>query len=204
MYIGDTMKRLTMFLLTCLLYLTAGQVGLASAQVWELDKAHSNFYFSVTHIFSKVQGHFSEYSGEIRFDPAKLADSRLYFEIQTDSISTGISKRDKHLQSPDFFDSGKYPLLVFESTRIQDAGNGLYEVSGKFTVKGEEYDLVLPLSFEGIRNHPAAKGRRVAGFNGKLTIDRLAYKIGSGKFSDLGLVGKDVDILVTIEGLNDQ
>ncbi len=196
------MKKLTILLLTFSLYLAASQVVFASAQVWELDKAHSNFYFSVNHIFSKVQGYFSEYSGEIRFDPANLADSKFYFEIKTDSVYTGISKRDKHLQSADFFDSGKHPLLIFESTSINDAGNGLYEVSGKFTVKGQVYDLVLPLSFEGMQNHPAAKKRRVAGFNGKLTIDRLAYKIGNGKFSDLGIVGKDVEILVTLEGLN--
>lgn len=198
------MKRLTVFLLTFSLLLSAGQAAFAAAQVWKIDKAHSNFYFSVAHIFSRVQGYFNEYSGEIRFDPEKLADSKFYFEIQTDSIHTGIAKRDKHLLSADFFDSGKYPLLTFESTSIHDAGNGLYEVSGKFTVKGKEYNLVLPLIFEGEKNHPAAKGQRVAGFNGKLTIDRLAYKIGDGKFSDLGVVGKDVDILVTIEGMNDK
>ena len=41
----------------------------------------------------------------------------------------------------------------------------------------------------------------VAGFNGRLTLDRLAYKVGDGKYYLMGAVGKDVDILVTIEVL---
>jgi len=196
------MKRFMMLFLTVFILLTGSQSVLANVRAWELDKAHSNFYFSVGHIFSKVNGHFNDYSGEILFDPDNLAGSRFYFEIKTSSIDTNIAKRDKHLQSGDFFDSAKHPLLTFESTKIVDAGDGLYEVFGKFNVKGQVYDMVLPLSFAGVKKHPAAKGKEVVGFNGKLAIDRLAYKIGNGKFYDLGVVGKDVEIFITLEGLS--
>lgn len=198
------MKRLNIIFLTFFILLTGSQSVLAEARVWELDKGHSNFYFSVGHIFSSVQGHFSDYSGELYFDSDNLTESRFYFAIKTDSIDTDIAKRDKHLKSGDFFDSAKYPLLTFESTKITDSGNGLYRVLGKFTVKGQVYDLVLPLTFAGIKDHPAAKGKKVVGFNGKLTIDRLAYKIGTGKFYDLGVVGKDVEIFITLEGLSNK
>ena len=80
------MRKISILCLTFLLLVTGGQSVLAAARAWELDKAHSNFYFSVAHIFSKVQGHFNEYSGEIHFDPENLADSRLYFAIETDSV----------------------------------------------------------------------------------------------------------------------
>ncbi len=196
------MKKFSMVLLALLFLIATIQPVLAAVRVWELDKGHSNFYFSVDHIFSKVHGQFNDYSGEIRFDPDNLAESRFHFAIKTASVDTNIAKRDKHLQSADFFDSAKYPLLTFESTKITDAGNGLYEVLGKFTVKGQAYDLVLPLSFAGIKDHPAAKGKEVAGFNGKVTIDRLVHKIGIGKFYDLGVVGKDVEIFVSLEALS--
>lgn len=140
----------------------------------------------------------------MRFDPSDLGGSRFYFAIETDSIDTRIAKRDKHLQSEDFLDSGKYPLMTFESTRITDVGNGTYEVLGKFTIKGVEYELTLPLTLAGIKNHPAVKGKVVAGFNGKVTLDRLAYKVGTGKFYDLGLVGKDVEVFVSLEMLSDK
>jgi polyisoprenoid-binding protein YceI len=196
------MKKFTTLFLALFILLAGSQSVLANARVWEFDKKHSNFYFSVDHIFSKVHGHFNDYSGEMRFDPANLAESRFYFEIKTDSVDTNIGKRDKHLQSADFFDAAKHPLMTFESIKITDVGDGLFEVQGKFTVKGQVYDLVLPLTLAGIKDHPAAKGKEVIGFNGKVTIDRLAYKIGAGKFYDMGVVGKDVEIFVTLEGLS--
>lgn len=187
-----------------LILLMGPQPVFAAARGWDLDKAHSNFYFRVDHVYSKVQGHFNDYACEVAFDPQNLAESRFNFSIRTASIDTAVDKRDRHLQSSDFLDSGKHPLMTFASTRITDVGDGRYEVLGVFTVKGVEYELMLPLVFAGIKDHPAVKGKEVIGFNGELTIDRLVYKIGSGKFYDLGLVGKDVEILVTLEALSDK
>jgi len=196
------MKRCVVLFLTFFSLTIFAQPLLAKVRVWELDKGHSNFYFSINHIFSKVHGQFNDFSAEIHFDPDNLAESRFYFVIQTDSVDTNIAKRDKHLQSAEFFDSAKYPQITFESTKITDTGNGQYEVLGKFTVKEKEYDLLLPFSFAGIKDHPMAKGKEVAGFNGKVTIDRLAHNVGTGKFYDMGVVGKDVEIIVTIEALS--
>lgn len=198
------MKRLSIVVFTFLILFTVGQSAQAAVRNWEFDTAHSNFYFQIDHIYSKVIGRFANFSGEIKFDPENLADSRFYFEIKTDSISTEIAKRDKHLQSADFFDSEKFPLMTFESMEITDKGNNLYNILGKFTVKGQTYDLMLPLTFQGIKAHPALKDKEVIGFNGDLTIDRLTFKVGTGKFYEMGLVGKDVRILVTLEALSDK
>ena len=69
------------------------------------------------------------------------------------------------------------------------------------TIKDVSKELVLPLTFEGMRENPLAPDMEVAGFNGRLTLDRLAYNVGDGKYYQMGAVGKDVDILVTIEAL---
>ncbi|THB78055.1 MAG: polyisoprenoid-binding protein [Desulfobulbaceae bacterium] len=175
-----------------------------SAQKWELDKAHSSFYFNVDHIFSKTHGQFNDFKTEISFDPNNLGESSFYFEIAVKSINTNITKRDKHLQSGDFFDAGKYPLMTFRSKSITDAGNGMYQVAGDFTVKDVTYDLTIPIQLVGVKEHPTAKGKLVAGFDGRVTLDRLAYKVGSGKFYELGVIGKDVDVLVSLEVLADK
>ena len=186
------------------IFLTVISIQAASAGVrsWDLDKAHSNIYFSVDHIFSKVNGHFNEFSTDIKFDPADLPGSSFNFEIKVDSIDTNIGKRDKHLQSADFFDAGSHPLMTFTSNKITDSGDGLYDVSGTLTVKGKEYGLTLPLKLEGVKEHPAKKGTDVAGFNGKILFDRLAHNVGGGKFYDMGVVGKDVDVFVSLELLS--
>lgn len=198
------MKRFSFMTIALIFMILAGQTVLAAARDWELDKAHSNFYFRIGHIFSKVNGSFNDFSGEIKFDPQNLAESRFYFEIKTDSIDTNIAKRDKHLQSGDFFDAGKFPLMTFESSKITDVGNNVYEIFGKFTVKGKSYDLMLPLTLAGVKAHPAVKNKEVIGFNGGVTIDRLAYKVGTGKFAEMGVVDKDVDVFVTLEALSNK
>ena len=198
------MKTIHITGITFLLSLIVVSSAFSAARSWELDTAHSNVYFSVDHIFSKVNGHFNDFKTEINFDPEDLAGSMFNFEIKTESIDTNIGKRDKHLQSADFFDAGKFPLMTFTSTQISDTGNGMYDVAGKLSVKGKEYDLTLPLKLEGVKEHPAKKGTDVAGFNGRLTIDRLAHGVGNGKFYEMGIVGKDVEVFVSLELLSDK
>lgn len=198
------MKRFLYVAIALFCLVLAGQTVQAAVRGWELDKAHSNFYFRISHIYSKVDGKFNDFSGEIKFDPANLAESRFAFEIKTDSVNTDSAKRDKHLQSTDFFDTDHFPLMTFVSTKITAVGNNVYEVVGKFSVKGVAYDLTLPLTLAGIKDHPAVKGKEVIGFNGELVLDRLAYHIGTGKFYQMGIVGKDVEILVTLEALSDK
>jgi polyisoprenoid-binding protein YceI len=176
----------------------------AASRSWEIDKDHTNFYFSVDHIFSKVQGRFTDYAGTIIFDPDNLKESEISFEIKVKSIDTGISKRDKHLRSKDFFNSSKYPLITFVSSNISKAGENIYNVTGNLTIKGVSTELILPLRYEGMKDHPFSKGSDVVGFNGQLSLDRLAYAVGDGKYYKMGAVGKDVDILVTIEALREK
>ena len=123
------------------------------------------------------------------------------FEIKIKRIDTGIGKRDRHLRSADFFDASKHPLMTFTSNRITKAEGNTYNVEGTLTIKDVSSEVVLPLTFEGIRENPLATDLEVAGFNGRLTLDRLAYNVGDGKYYKMGAVGKDVDILVTIEAL---
>ena len=194
----------SLFTLTLAVLLLFGQNASAAARAWELDTDHSNVYFSIEHIYAKVQGRFTAIAATVHFDPANLNESRFDFEIKVDSIDTGIKQRDDHLRSADFFASSDHPLITFTSNAVTAAGEGVYQVAGTLTVKGKSRDLVLPLTFAGVKDHPATPGKQVAGFNGRLSVDRLALGVGDGKFYKMGLLGKDVDVLVTLELLADK
>jgi len=194
-------KKMLFPLVLALLVGFFGSPQSAEARAWEIDKEHTNFYFSVDHIYAKVRGRFTDYSGTLIFDPDNLKDSKISFEIKVKSIDTGISKRDKHLLSDDFLDASKYPLIKFTSTSITKAEGSTYNVKGTLTIKDVSSELVLPLTYGGKKDNPLAPDMEVTGFNGHLMLDRLAYKVGDGKYYTMGVVGKDVDILVTIEAL---
>jgi polyisoprenoid-binding protein YceI len=200
--VENIMKKLHLGGILFFLIVFLAQNAFSAVREWEIDTPHANIYFSVDHIFSKIQGHFNQFTAKVNFDPANLKESRFLFEIKVDSIDTNNGKRDKHLQSSDFFDAGKYPLIIFESNTITDVGNGVFALAGKLNIKGKTYDLMLPLTLAGIKDHPAVQGRQVVGFNGKITVDRLALGVGDGKFYKMGMVGKDVEIFVSLEALS--
>jgi polyisoprenoid-binding protein YceI len=198
------MKKLSIIGISLFLLVLTSQSAFAAAREWKLDPAHSNIYFSTHHIFATIRGRFHEFTGKVNFDPKNLKESRFVFQIKVDSVDTGVSKRDRDLVSANFFDADKYPLITFESDSVTDAGGGVYNLAGKLKIKGKVHDLTLPLTLAGIKDHPVAQGKQVIGFNGKITVDRLAYGVGNGRLYKLGMAGKDVEVLVSFEALSDK
>lgn len=176
----------------------------AFGQQWNLDPAHTNFFFEVKHTYAAVRGQFTEFSGNVYFDPENPGKGRFDFVIKVDSIDTKIGKRDTHLRSPDFFNAKKFPEIIFKSSKVTKAGDNKFIVAGKLTIKDVTKDLALEFDYLGQKDNPLKPGELTAGLDALLTIDRLAYNVGNGKFYKMGVVGKDVDILVTLELLRDK
>ena len=193
------MKRYFTSIVTALFVLLAGSQALAAAPQWSLDPAHSGIYFDVQHIYSTVRGKFEDFKATVNFSPDDLAGSRFQFEVEVKSINTGITKRDGHLNSGDFFDSGKYPTMTFSSTAVKHVRDNQYLVEGTLTVKDVSQKVSVPFTFLGITTSPFDKNTQVAGFEARMTIDRLVYHVGGGKFYKMGVVGKDVDVLISLE-----
>jgi polyisoprenoid-binding protein YceI len=170
-----------------------------NAKEWTLDKAHSIITFDVAHIYSATKGHFSDYKADIVFDKNDLKNSKFNFIVKTDSINTYITKRDNHLRSGDFFDAKKFPEMKFTSTEIKHLNGSKYLLKGKMTIKDVTKNIEIKGDFLGQKNHPLKKGTMVAGFETKFTINRLDYNVGNGKFYKMGVVGKDVEVFISIE-----
>ncbi|HCY88490.1 MAG TPA: polyisoprenoid-binding protein [Desulfobacteraceae bacterium] len=176
----------------------------AMAKEWKLDANHSVVQFGITHIFSTVYGNFSDFNGDIRFDPANPGAGRFDFTVQVNSVNTGNAKRDNHLRSPDFFDAGKFPVMRFVSSGITHKGGKNYVVTGEMTLKNTTKVMEIPFVFHGTAPSPFDKRTQVAGFDTQFTLDRLAFGVGSGKFYDMGVVGKDVHVTISVEALGDK
>lgn len=194
------MKRI----LITLLFLFSVLPVQAMSQDWELDPVHTNFYFDVQHTYATVRGQFADFSGQVYFDPDNPDKSRFDFEIKVDSIDTRVGKRDTHLRSPDFFDAGKYPVIAFKSAKVSRTGDNRYTVEGTLTIKDISKKLALEFIYHGQKENPLKAGEIVAGLDSRLVIDRLEYHVGDGKFYKMGVVGKDVAILITLELLRNK
>ncbi len=166
---------------------------------WKLDPAHAGIYFEIDHIYSATRGYFEEFDGKVTFDPDNLDGSSFDFKVAVDSINTGNSKRDGHLEGNEFFDARKFPVMTFKSTNVKKGKGGQYVVEGTLTVKDVSKTVSVPFTFFGIKQSPFDEGLVVAGFEARLVIDRLEYTVGTGKFYEMGAIGKDVDVLISFE-----
>lgn len=176
----------------------------ALAQDWKIDPVHTNFYFDVKHTYATVRGQFMEFEGDVVFDPDNPGVSRFDFVIQVDSVDTKVGKRDTHLRSPDFFDVAKYPTITFKSTNVSGGQNSTYIVEGVLTIKDVTKNIALEFIYHGQRENPLKKGEIVAGLDTRLTVDRLEFNVGDGKFYKMGVVDNEINILLTMELLRDK
>ena len=114
----------------------------ALAGTWALDPGRSGIRLKskVMGLIS-VNGVFREVGGNGTVSPDGEVSGTV--TIAAASIDTRQTRRDTHLRSADFFDTGNYPDITFTADGIRPSGQGV-AVSGVLTVRGR----TRPLSFD--------------------------------------------------------
>jgi polyisoprenoid-binding protein YceI len=109
---------------------------------WVLDPRKSSIRLKSTAIWGlvPVNGVFREVSGHGSVRPDGEVSGTV--TVAAESIDTRNTKRDKHLRSADFFDSGNNPDITFTADGIQPSGQGV-TVTGALTVRGRTQPLSL-------------------------------------------------------------
>jgi polyisoprenoid-binding protein YceI len=105
------------------------------------------------------------------------------------------------LRSPDFFDAAKYPVISFQGTRVERAGEDEYKVTGNLTIHGVAKEVTLSVEYLGRSKDPWG-GLRM-GFSAKTSIDRRDFGLTFNMTLDGGgvVVGDRVDIVLEIEAV---
>ncbi|MDT8445311.1 MAG: YceI family protein [bacterium] len=172
------------------------------AETFTVDPVHSTIGFRVPHMMiSKVRGNFKEFTGTFDFDEKTKKLSQIKAEVQTVSLDTQNEKRDGHLRSPDFFDSQKFPMLRFESTKITQKGDR-YEVTGNLTIKDVTKSVTLKGELLGVGK--GFKGKTLVGFEAQGEINRKDFGMTWNRMIETGgfAVGDEVQLVIEIEASN--
>jgi len=123
--------------------------------------------------------------------------------VTTFVLDTSNDRRDGHLKSADFFEADKYPMITFESSSVEAAGENQLLAHGTLTIKDQSKAVDLPITVLGIQAVPAELqgnfGKEVASFSAKLSIDRRDYGVGVGNWAATLVVGSNVDIDLVVE-----
>lgn len=166
-----------------------------AADTYTIDGAHSSANFAVKHMgISTVHGRFTDVSGTILFDQQAPEKSSVTAIIKSASITTDNASRDKHLNTPDFFDTATFPEIKFKSTSIRTAGEGKYVAVGNLTIRDVTKPVEIPFT---LAQGKGMKGEPRLGAEGTLKINRYDYHVS---YDPTGVgVSKDVTIDLSIE-----
>ena len=136
---------------------------------WDIDPVWSALEFDVRKLgLVTIKGRVPGFTGTILGGEEPAISGT----VDATSITTFDETRDGHLQSPDFFDTERYPQLRFESTSV-DAEGGELVVQGELTIKGATKPVELRGTFAGSENDPWGNERIGLELTG--TVDRTDF-----------------------------
>ncbi|MEM0932495.1 MAG: YceI family protein [Bacteroidota bacterium] len=128
-----------------------------------------------------VRGIVSGFDGQIYLDLQNMGNSFFNVCLTPVTIQTGISKRDEHLRSMEFFYVKKYPIICFKSSSVEKMNN-LLRLKGTLQMLGTDIEVVIPMEYKDNI------------FKGAFSFNRKKYGLGK-KYPGI-LVGNTIDIKI--------
>ncbi len=119
--------------------------------------------------------------------------------IDVTSVDTGVAQRDTHLRSTDFFDTAKYPMATFKSTKVVRMGD-TYEVTGELTMHGVTKPVTLRLE-QPSKEQIGMDKKPHRGFTATTTLHRQDFGLNWNGTLSSGdsMLGDDVKMEFNIE-----
>ena len=130
-------------------------------------------------------GRFPGFRTSLSFDPKQLATSRLDVTIPIATVTTGVEDYDSELRGSAFFDSARFPQARYTATRFRALGGNRYAADGTLSLRGISKPVTLTFTW--------TPGARPV-LNGKASVPRLAFGVGSGEWADTALLADAIAV----------
>lgn len=171
-----------------------------STTKWIIDPTHSEIGFRVRHMmFTNVSGKFQKFESTIETEEDDFERSTIQFNADVESITTGNAERDKHLLSPDFFDTAQYPKITFNAQSFVKKNEGEYILTGDLEIHGTTKTVALPIEYSGLLKDPW--GNIKAAFSIDTRINRKDWGLNWNSVLETGgvLVSDEVRLVIELQ-----
>lgn len=150
-----------------------------------VQAAGSSLVFASKYEGEAFTGKFPSFSTKLSFDPKQLAASKLDVTIPLAGVTTANDDRDESLKGSDFFAIAKFPQARFTSTKFRSLGGNQYAADGTLSLRGASKPVTLTFTWT-----PGAQPV----LNGKATVKRLDFGVGTGDWADTALIPNEVAV----------
>jgi polyisoprenoid-binding protein YceI len=166
---------------------------IAPAGTWTADPVHSNVSFEVGYAgVNTFRGSFGDFQATLEGDSLKGSAKVASVDVKDEQLNG-------HLQTPDFFDTARYPEIEFRATELQKAEDNTVEAKGELTIKG----VTRPVTLTGVvADAPSTDpfGRERLGLRLETEIDRTEYGVSWNAPNQSGgdYVANDVKLIAEL------
>jgi polyisoprenoid-binding protein YceI len=179
------------FLLAAPLFVT---VSATAAELLLIDQSHSAVLVSWTHRgLSHPVARFEKIKGSIMLDVEALTRSSATIEIPVDGLKTGDDALDIRLRTAEFFDLKSFPIISFQSEKIEIKDATHLTLFGTLTLHGVSRSTALNVTINKIVS--GAGGNDSAGFDAETSLRRSDFALG--KY--VPMTGDDIAVRITVE-----
>jgi len=160
-----------------------------AADRWQLQHPDSRLGFEATQQGGQFEGHFADYSAQMRFSADDLANSGFDVRIAMTSVDTGSGQRDNALPDKPWFHTEVFPEARYVTREIRRTDDG-YEAVGDLTIRDNTHEVILPFTWQVDGD--------TAMMDGSVVIDRTRFGVGQGEWQDPQVAGHDVEVIVDL------
>lgn len=93
----------------------------------------------------KREGRFTDFAGQLSYDPAHPAETHVDITVYTSSVDIHDTDQNALLRSDKFFDTERYPTMHFASVGATAQRDGTLTLSGDLTIRGITKRITTPI-----------------------------------------------------------
>jgi polyisoprenoid-binding protein YceI len=160
---------------------TSATLGFAAPATYVIDPAHTYPTFEADHMggVSLWRGKINSSAGTITLDKA-AGTGTVEVTMDMRTIDFGNQALNDHAQTPDLFDTAKFPTATFKGTLVKFQNGAPTAVDGTLTLHGVTKPVTLAVNKFLCKPHPMAM-KEVCGADAQAQINREDFGVAFGK-----------------------
>ena len=126
----------------------------------------------------------------MQFDAQQLDNSAFNVTIDTTQVNSQDQERDGYIVGEDFFDTTVFKTATFTATEFESQSDTEFTSNALLSIKGLSKAVLFTFSV----NYQGDSVELI----GSANLDRLAWNVGTGDWTDTSWVGQDVMVNVKV------
>jgi polyisoprenoid-binding protein YceI len=167
-------------------------VSLAEVPNWKIMPNMSSLSFSAMQNGNPVEGSFTNFTGDINFDPNQLKASKVKIIVDMNSVTDSGQISDT-LKKAEWFNVALFPQAIFQSSEFVKIDGNNFQAKGTLSIRDIKLPVLLMFTLEEFT-------KILTRIKGKAVIKRISFGVGQGQWADTSSVEDDVQINFTVTG----